>query len=902
MNTDIKILISAVDKGIKSTISNITAGMQKAATAGKIFSEAIRGTEKASSSLMSSLKGLVAGFAGIQGLRMISGVAREAETAFFTLRDSVEAASREFSDTGDLTYWNDAISELSKNLMVYSESSLKNAVARTIDMTKRLGLSADQMKEVVRISGELAAGKMDVTQAVERVTAALRGEAESAEYLGLTLNDTYVKAWYEANKVTKQAWEDLTDVEKAQIRLKIVVEQTASKMGRAAEYAKTFNGAIDMMKATIEKAVTGNKSLSETMSALAETLRKNQTEIAMLVGSIISIVAKIIEWTLKYKELLRAFAGTVAAVVVIQKLVTVVQGLNVAFAFLTGMSIAAWISELRVAIAALSTSTTLLATAFKGFIAFAAAEGIVNIVRLIAIIREWRQVASEAATKQKEAADLMAASQAKQSEMVKQANADLGMNIKTRGELLKLQREGIVVYDQETGKWKAGEAAKQGAVKGTTTAVRASAKALNEFGKAAKTAYEKAVSEAKKYAKEIERVENEIRQYRKEGEDLIRELGRKTMTDEQQWNDRRKESEEKLVKAKEAIRQKDFEGAKKLIEDSKQLAASLAEEVTKKNAQGQETVTRTIKQTTEIAQAGVKEAIGVMGQLADAEKASFEELKTKAQSAADQIKEIIDLIKQAKEAKIQISAEGLEAIKTDIEAMVKDPKEITVKADAEPARAEIKRLIDGEWKTITLNAEADPTKAERALQMLKDSAASMKMEATVTADTKEANTELKAIKALLASIKSKTVTVTVVKKVKSEGGGGSESSDEEAEELALGGKIHGFGKKDIVPAFLTLGERITNSTSTRILDRIYPGLMAAANRIKSNSDARRWKEKFLSLKGYAAGGMVTPTEAMTLTFNAGSASVPLTVLGSPKVTRGMVMALERELRKMGMTR
>ena len=48
--------------------------------------------------------------------------------------------------------------------------------------------------------------------------------------------------------------------------------------------------------------------------------------------------------------------------------------------------------------------------------------------------------------------------------------------------------------------------------------------------------------------------------------------------------------------------------------------------------------------------------------------------------------------------------------------------------------------------------------------------------------------------------------------------------------------------------------------------------------------------------------MVTPTEAITLTLNAGNVSATGTVVGPPKVTRGMIHEIEKELRKMGMTR
>lgn len=58
---------------------------------------------------------------------------------------------------------------------------------------------AEQMEVVIARSADLAAGKDTLVGAVERVTAALRVEAEASELLGLTLNENYVKSWYEAS-------------------------------------------------------------------------------------------------------------------------------------------------------------------------------------------------------------------------------------------------------------------------------------------------------------------------------------------------------------------------------------------------------------------------------------------------------------------------------------------------------------------------------------------------------------------------------------------------------------------------------------------------------------------------------------------------------------------------------
>lgn len=168
------------------------------------------------------------------------------ETASFNLSKSIEAANRQFN-IGSAQDWEGHIEELGRRLKIYSETELREAASKTIDMTKRLGLSAEQMVKVTEIAGDLGAGKFDLVDATERITAALRGEAEASEALGLTLNEDYVRGWYEASNATGKAWKDLTDLEKAQIRYQVLLEQSDPSLGKAADSLETYAGS---MKAT----------------------------------------------------------------------------------------------------------------------------------------------------------------------------------------------------------------------------------------------------------------------------------------------------------------------------------------------------------------------------------------------------------------------------------------------------------------------------------------------------------------------------------------------------------------------------------------------------------------------------------------------------------------------------
>jgi antitoxin (DNA-binding transcriptional repressor) of toxin-antitoxin stability system len=201
-----------------------------------------------SSTVVTGIKNMIGAYLGFQTVRAIlSSIYRimiDTSTANFALEASTVAANREFSNTASVAQWKQAIRELSAELRIYSEAGLTNAAARTQDMTKRLGLSYGQMVEVLRRAGEMAAGRnLGIEESVERVTAALRGEAEAAEYLGLTLNETAVRAWHEAHNVHNIAYKDLTELEKAQIRYSLLLEQTDASLGRAAKNTGVLAGA-----------------------------------------------------------------------------------------------------------------------------------------------------------------------------------------------------------------------------------------------------------------------------------------------------------------------------------------------------------------------------------------------------------------------------------------------------------------------------------------------------------------------------------------------------------------------------------------------------------------------------------------------------------------------------------
>jgi len=337
------ILICAIEKGVQETIKKSTRairnGFSKSKLAVNAFNASVGNGNKLMAGLSNQFKAVIGAYVGFEVITRATQIMKEADQAAFNMASSVGAAAREFDNVGSIKSWENAISRLSKELVIYSDTALKNAISRTVDMTKRLGLNQEQMEEVIKRSADLGAGKLELTESIERITAALRGEAESAEYLGLTLNEDYIKSWYKANVQTERAWKDLTDLEKAQIRYAVMLEQSAEFAGRAAKSSETFGGALAMVRKEAQNAVINNANAVAAMNELAQTLRDNAQDIGELIGKLVTFTAWLVEFTVKYKKMIAALATTAIAFVAVRKLTTVIRGLNAAFTVLSGKSL-----------------------------------------------------------------------------------------------------------------------------------------------------------------------------------------------------------------------------------------------------------------------------------------------------------------------------------------------------------------------------------------------------------------------------------------------------------------------------------------------------------------------------------------------------------------------------------
>jgi hypothetical protein len=126
----------------------------------------------------------------------------------------------------------------------FTSDAILEAALSARTLSQNYGLTIQQTQNLIRASADLARIRgIGIAEAFERVQSAIRGEAEASEYLGLTLNDTFVKN-NAMNGSLKNTFETMTDQQKAQIRYNELLKQTEAFSGLAAKGTDSLDGAF----------------------------------------------------------------------------------------------------------------------------------------------------------------------------------------------------------------------------------------------------------------------------------------------------------------------------------------------------------------------------------------------------------------------------------------------------------------------------------------------------------------------------------------------------------------------------------------------------------------------------------------------------------------------------------
>src|SRR4030095_5990149 len=142
--------------------------------------------------------------------------------------------------------------QLSATTGFTSDAILEAALsARTL--SQNYGLTIEQTQKLIKVSADLARVRgIGIAESFERVQSAIRGEAEASEYLGLTLNDTFLTN-QAMNGSLKTTFGTMTDVQKAQVRYNELLKQSAQFTDIAKSSTDSLDAAFGRAETSLNK-------------------------------------------------------------------------------------------------------------------------------------------------------------------------------------------------------------------------------------------------------------------------------------------------------------------------------------------------------------------------------------------------------------------------------------------------------------------------------------------------------------------------------------------------------------------------------------------------------------------------------------------------------------------------
>lgn len=913
---NISIIVDVVTKGegqAKVLAQSLDAGFKKAKTSIDAFNAAAGRGQQTLKSMTSGVDELVKAYVGIAAAQKaftgMIDILKKSEQSQFNLKASVMAANREFKNTGSLEYWESTIKGLSKELQVYSESSLRSAVSRTVDMTKRLGLGADQMTEVIKRTADLSAGKIELNDGIERVTSALRGEAEASEYLGLTLNETYVKSWYDAHNATQTAWKDLTDIQKAQARYQIFLEQTAAFQGKAADSAKTFGGALQLISKNIEDAVTNNKDLAAAMTDVANFIRENADSIGSLAADLITLTAQVAKFAIEWQDVIKILGALWIAGKGIGFITSMVEGMGGAIMFLRGQI--PTLVRLGTAASGSATAITGLAGAMTGGLAVAAAAALIPIGMVVYKFFELIEVEKLATEANKDRIAIEDKANKKATEIGK----SLGLNVTTLDQFNKLIKEGKVHWDNQTQSWQKGKGALQ-EVQKTTGLTEEAMKSLTEKVKAMGEAYDGIrtnVGDAFDFAAQKTQI---LANNERQANEVLITIGREKMRALVQLAQQEAAEKQRILQSSGANAKQQAEVEKQINQsliDSKLTALKgyrdkLASAIQFQISEEKRYAAEVLRIQKEIASSRMtydekvrelkRKFMSEEQVWIDKQKQAYATLN-QAQLAFAQAKTPDDLARAAELAKKAMEqAEGIATeVKQGEQTVVSLGKGVgEAMKIMQPAQQILEQSMQKQADLIKQNQEGAKTSGQAYMDELnKVSAAITELNQQKIDITAEIKVDSAAIDAKLRELDGKTTTSThiIYEQTVSQNATGGPIGFAQGGWNRLRGKLSGYGGGDRIRALLEAGEFVVRKEAVA---KYGAGLFGALNAMKINlADAFAGVMPHLPRMTYATGGPVSAGDYGTLRLQAGGVELPVQVSG-PK-GRDLVREFEAALRK-----
>lgn len=149
----------------------------------------------------------------------------------------------------DVDKWSESFSQS----VGRSKYEIQESISNLADLQQGLGMtkeeSFDLSSKIVELGTDLASfNNVNDSTAIEAISKAMMGEAESAKQLGLLLNVDRVKAFAEAQGLV---YEELTDAERAQQVYNLAITQSQNAIGDAERTSDSFANQMKRMQGAI---------------------------------------------------------------------------------------------------------------------------------------------------------------------------------------------------------------------------------------------------------------------------------------------------------------------------------------------------------------------------------------------------------------------------------------------------------------------------------------------------------------------------------------------------------------------------------------------------------------------------------------------------------------------------
>jgi hypothetical protein len=297
MADEIKVTITGKDGVSKvfQEVSKSADSMQKAVTkdataAGTSLNKMSQDAQKASASTSQSFTNMRTAASSAASSFAVAGAAMGASLALFsreivTNQQNVATLTRTYGDAaGQLQAF---AQQIQSSTTFSSESAIASANAFGT-LVRNYGLTVDQVQQLIQVSADLAATSgLSLEDTSMRVQAAIRGEGESAEALGLTMNQQAI----DRNNLTLT----MSNQEAAQFRLNALLEQSAFAQGAAGDKAETTAGQIAQLNNKFQDLARGALEATGPLPQIVGGLTNIGAESALAITGVVSLAKGIRE-------------------------------------------------------------------------------------------------------------------------------------------------------------------------------------------------------------------------------------------------------------------------------------------------------------------------------------------------------------------------------------------------------------------------------------------------------------------------------------------------------------------------------------------------------------------------------------------------------------------------------